>query len=168
VIDAALSDAISSRSAKMGDAFYADVVEDVMGVGGGVAIPAGSTVKGSIVEVNAAPNSETPGTLTLVVSSVVVRGHMIDLQASIDSLETLHEGRGIEAVTAARVAGGAVAGAILGRVIGGNEAGTIIGGMAGAVAGGAVSAKMADRDIVLPAGAHMILTLRAPLTVPSE
>ncbi len=57
------------------------------------------------------------------------------------------------------------AGGVLGRVIGGDKKGTLIGAIAGAAAGGAVSALVKDVDIVLPAGAHLILTLRQPLTV---
>jgi hypothetical protein len=43
--------------------------------------------------------------------------------------------------------------------------GAIIGGMAGGVAGDAVSVVMKDMDIVLPAGSHLMLTVREPLTV---
>lgn len=165
LIDAALTDAISSRHAKAGDAFTAHVVEDVRNGPGSVAIPAGSMVHGTITEVSSAPNTRSTGTLTIAVSSVTVRGQTYALNASIDSLETFHQGRGIEVVDAARVAGGAAAGAILGRVIGGNATGTIIGGVAGGAAGAAVSVIMKDADIVLPAGAHLMLTLRERLVV---
>lgn len=165
LIDAALTDEISSRHGRAGDAFTAHVVEEVHNAGGRVAIPAGSVVQGSITEVSPAPNTGSTGTLTLAVSRVTVRGTTYDFNASIDSLETVHQGRGIEAVDAARVAGGVAAGAILGRVIGGNSKGTIIGGAVGGAAGAAVSVAMKDMDIVLPAGAHLILTLRQPLTV---
>jgi hypothetical protein len=165
VIDAAISTAISSRQGKVGDAFTASVVEDVKNAGGAVAIPAGSTVHGAITEVSAAPNTRSTGTLTLAVRSVTVGGSSYDLDASIDSLETIHQGRGIEPVDVGRTAGGAAAGAVLGRVIGGNSKGTIIGGVVGGAAGAVVSARMKDMDIVLPAGSHLILTLRQRLTV---
>lgn len=145
--------------------FTARVVEDVKTAGGWVAIPAGSTVQGTITAVSSAPNARSAGTLTLAVSSVTVRGKTYDLYASIDSLQTVNQGRGIETVDAARVAGGAAAGAILGRVIGGDSRGTIIGGVAGGAAGAAVSVVMKDMDIVLPAGAHLMLTLKQKLTV---
>lgn len=163
-VDAALTDVINSRHAKAGETFTARVVDDVRS-GTRIVIPAGSIVRGTIVEVSPAPNPNSTGTLTLAVTSVSVRGETYDLAASIDSLETLHEGRGIEAVDAARVAGGAAAGAIIGRVIGGNSTGTIVGGVAGGAIGAAVSVNMKDRDIVLPAGAHLMLTLQQPLTV---
>lgn len=168
LVDAAITDAISSRHGNVGDVFTARVVEDVRSTGGRVAIPAGSTIQGTITEVNPAPDTRSTGTLTLAVSSVTVRGKTYDVDASIDSLETVHQGRGIEGVDAARVAVGAAAGAILGRVIGGNSKGTIIGGVAGGVAGAVVSVVMKDMDIVLPAGAHLMLTLRHRLTVMAE
>jgi outer membrane lipoprotein SlyB len=87
-----------------------------------------------------------------------------NLDASIDSLQTVNEERGVEKADVARVAGGAAAGAILGRVIGGDTQGTIIGGAVGAVTGAAVSVAVKDMDIALPAGSRLMLTLRRPLT----
>jgi hypothetical protein len=164
-LDAALVDSIHSRIARAGDAFTARVVGDVPGSAAGVAIPAGSVVEGTIVAVSPAQNERSTGTLTLAVSRVSVRGMSYPLVASIDSLDTTHEERGIEGVDAARVAGGAVAGAILGRVIGGDTQGAVIGGVAGGVAGAVVSVVMKDMDIVLPVGSHLMLTLQEPLTV---
>lgn len=164
-VDAVLTDVISSRQAHTGDGFTASVISDVKTTGGRVAIPAGSTVQGTITDVSSAPNKRSTGTLTLAITSVTVRGQTYPLNASIDSLQTTTEGRGIEPIDAARVGVGAAAGAILGRVIGGNSAGTIIGGMAGAATGVVVSDIMKDHDIVLPAGSHLLLTLRERLTV---
>jgi len=167
-IDVSINTGISSRNGNVGDTFTARVVEDVRTAGGRVAIPAGSTVQGTITDVSPAPNTRSTGTLTLAVSSVTVGGRAYELDASIDSLETVHQGRGVEGVDVARVAGGAAAGAILGRVIGGNSKGTIIGGVVGGAAGAAVSATMKDMDIVLPAGSHLMLTLKQRLTVLAE
>jgi hypothetical protein len=165
LIDAEITDAISSRHAHAGDAFTARVAEDVRNPGGWVAIPAGATVHGAITEVSSADNTRSSGTLTLAVSSVTVAGTRYDIDASIDALETVNVGRGIETVDAARVLGGAAAGAVLGRVIGGNTKGTIIGGVVGGTTGAVVSVVMKDMDIVLPAGSHLRLTLRQPLSL---
>jgi hypothetical protein len=166
-VDATITDAISSRQAKAGDPFTASVVEDV-NADGRVAIPAGSTVQGTITEVSPAPNAGSTGTLTLAVSSVTVRGTTYDVAVSIDSLQTTNEGRGVSAMDAVRVGGGAAAGAILGRVIGGNATGTVVGGVIGGVAGVAVSAAIKDVDIVLPAGTHLMLTLKQRLSVAAK
>ncbi len=163
--DMAAADTITSRTAKPGDPFSARVVDDVRNAAGQIVIPAGSQVNGTISDVKPAPNPNTPGTLTLAISSVTIRGTNYPLEASIDSLETIHKGRGITTGDAAKVGAGAVAGAILGRVIGGNKKGTIIGGVVGGAVGAGVAATSKDSDIVLPAGAHIIVTVSKPLTV---
>jgi len=164
-MDIAAVDTISSRTAKVGDAFSARVVEDIKNAAGKVVIPAGSVVNGKIADVKPAPNPNAPGTLTLSVSSITVRGTSYPIEASVDSLETIHKGRGVTTGDAAKVGAGAAAGAILGRVLGGNRKGTIIGGIVGGAAGAAVAHSTKDSDIVLPAGAHIIIRLTKELAV---
>ncbi len=164
-MDIAAADTISSRTAKAGDPFNARVVEDIKNAAGKVVIPAGSVVNGKVADVKPAPNPSTPGTLTLTVSSITVRGTSYPIEASVDSLETIHKGRGVTSGDAAKVGAGAVAGAVLGRVLGGNKKGTIIGGIVGGAAGAAVAHQTKDSDIVLPAGAHIIIRLTRELAV---
>lgn len=163
--DIAATDTISSRTNKSGETFTARVVEDVKNAAGQVVIPAGATVNGTITDVKPAPNPRTPGTLTLTVTSVTVGGNTYPVEASVDSVETTHKGRGVTTGDAAKVGAGAVAGAVLGRVIGGNKKGTIIGGVVGGIAGAGVASSTKDADIVLPAGAHIIVRLTKDLTV---
>src|SRR3989449_6611939 len=153
-----------SRRNHPGDAFTARVVYDAPG-GRVAGVPEGAELHGTIVDVKSAPNPRTPGTLTLTVSSITINGKSYDVQARIDSLETVREGRGISTGDAAKVGVGAIAGGILGRVIGGNTKGTVIGGIVGAAAGAGVAAHSKDSDIVLPAGAHVHITLTKALTV---
>jgi len=164
-LDAAVVDTLSSAKNRVGDAFTATIVDDVKDAAGHVVIPKGAVINGTITEVKPAPNPDTPGTLTLNVSSLTVRGTNYPLEASIDSIETVRQGRGVTTGDAAKVAGGAAAGAILGRVLGGNRKGTVIGGVVGAAVGTAVAVGSKDSDIVLPAGAHINLTLSKALTV---
>jgi len=163
--DIAATDTITSKTAKPGDPFSARVVEDVRNASGQVVIPAGAIVNGMIADVKPAPNPRTPGTLTLTVTSVTIRGNTYPIEASIDSLETVHKGRGITTGDAAKVGAGAVAGAVLGRIIGGNRKGTIIGGVVGGIAGAGAASVSKDSDIVLPAGAHIIVRLTKELAV---
>jgi Glycine zipper 2TM domain len=163
--DIAATDTISSQTAKVNDTFTARVVEDVKNAQGQVVIPAGSTVNGTITDVKPAPNPRTPGTLTLAINSVTIRGNSYPISASVDSVETIHRGRGVTTGDAAKVGAGAVAGAVLGRVIGGNRKGTIIGGVVGGIAGAGVATQTKDSDIVLPAGAHIIVRLTQELAV---
>src|SRR2546425_8259666 len=151
-MDMAATDTISSRTAKVGDAFSARVVEDIKTGAGKVVIPAGSVVNGKIADVKPAPNPTTPGTLMLSVSSITVRGTSYAIEASVDSLETIHKGRGVTTGDAAKVGAGAAAGAILGRILGGNKKGTIIGGVVGGAAGAGVGPHTKESDIGLPTG----------------
>src|SRR2546427_1715787 len=122
-LDMAVSDTITSRTNHAGDAFTAKVVDDVKDARGHVVIPAGAVVAGTVTAVKPAPNPNEPGTLTLAVSSVTIRGTKYALDARIDSLETRRHGRGVTTGDAAKVGAGAAAGAILGRVIGGEKRG---------------------------------------------
>jgi len=164
-IDVAANDTLSSRTAKTGDTFTAHVVEDVTNAQGKVVIPAGAAVTGTITAVKPAPNPNTPGTLTVAITSVTVHGNSYPIEAAVDSLETIHKGRGVTTGDAAKVGAGAAAGAILGRVIGGNSKGTVIGGIVGGIAGAGVAKQTKDSDIVLPKGAHIIIRLTKELSV---
>jgi outer membrane protein with glycine zipper len=164
-VDLAVGDTLSSRTTKVGDTFTASVVDDVKDASGRVVIPAGSTVSGSVIAVKPAPNPTTPGTLSLQLNSVSVHGTDYPLQARIDSLETVRQGRGVTGGDAAKVGAGAAAGAILGRIVGKNTKGAVIGGVVGAVVGTGVAAQTKDADIVLPKGAHINASLTAPLVV---
>jgi hypothetical protein len=166
-MDVAVSDTLSSRFTKAGDEFTGSVVADVKDGSGRVVIPAGSEVHGSVVDVKPAPNPTTPGTLTLKLTSVTVGGSDYPIEARIDSIEVVRQGRGITGGDAAKVGAGAAAGAILGRVIGKNTKGAIIGGIVGAAAGAGVAAQTKDADIVLPKGAHINATITQAVTVRS-
>lgn len=164
-LDLAVSDTLSSRTTKVGDAFTASVVADVKDANGRVVIPAGSTVHGSVTAVKPAPNPSTPGTLTLSLTSVTVGGADYPIEARIDSLETVRAGRGVSGGDVAKVGAGAAAGAILGRVLGKNTKGAVIGGVVGGVVGAGVATQTKDADIVLPKGAHINASLVSALTV---
>jgi hypothetical protein len=160
-----VTDTITSRTAKVGDAFTATVQSDVRDAAGRVAIPAGSTVHGTVQDVKPAPNPDATGTMVLAVSSVTVRGQSYALEASIDSVATVMKGRGVTGGDAAKVGVGAAAGAVLGRIVGKDGKGAVIGGVVGAAAGAAVAAGTKDRDIVVPAGARLVITLTRAVTV---
>lgn len=162
---ATVHDTITTRSAKVGDTFTASIASDVRDASGRVVVPAGTVVRGSVLEVAPAPNPSAAGTMRLTVTAVTINGRDYPLVASIDSIDTVRQGRGIEGADAAKVGAGAAAGAIAGRIIGKNKKGTVIGGIVGAAAGAGVAAKTKDVDLVLPAGARIIITLLDPLIV---
>jgi hypothetical protein len=164
-IGMAVRDTITSRTAKAGDAFTASVQSDVRDANGRIVIPAGATVEGTVTEVKPAPNPNSSGTMALAVKSVQIGGSSYPIAATIDSVQTVMKGRGIQGGDAAKVGVGAAAGAILGRVVGKNSKGAVIGGIVGGAVGAGVAANTKDVDIVVPAGARIVVTLTGPLTV---
>jgi len=163
--DVAVSDSISSRTSHVGDIVSATVTEPVRNAAGRIVIPAGAVVQGVITDIKPASNTRATGTIAISFSTMNVRGREYAVSLAVDSMGTTHVKRGIEGADAARVGAGAAAGAIAGRLLGKNKKGTIIGGVAGAAAGAAVSARVKDMDIVLPAGARVIVRLVEKLTV---
>jgi hypothetical protein len=160
-----INNELSSRKNKAGDTFTAKVAQDVRDQAGNVVIPAGSTVNGSVVAVKAAPNRRTPGTLTLALSGVEVHGTTYPLVAQIDEVKTVSRNQPINAGDAGKVAIGAAAGAIVGQVLSKNTKGTVIGAVVGGIAGAGYAAETKDVDIVLPVGAHILVSVSEPLTV---
>lgn len=165
-IDANTSSQISSRNNKAGETLTATVATDVSDSRGRVVIPAGSIVKFTISEIEPAENrSQKDGKIVLMPATIEVGGRSYTLNASIESVEHRVEGRGVTAGDAAKVGVGAAAGAIAGRVLSGNKKGAIIGGVVGAAVGTGVAMETADRDVVVPAGARIVLKLTQTFTL---
>jgi glycine zipper 2TM protein len=158
-------DSITTRHAHAGDPFTATVSENVRDPSGHVVIPAGSAVSGTIVHADPAPNPRASGQLDLAVTSVTVRGRSYTVEGTVESKDTVMQGRGVTGADAAKVGGGAAIGAIAGRLLGGNKKGTIIGGLAGAAAGAVAASRSRDVDVVLPKGAGIRVRLASALTV---
>jgi hypothetical protein len=163
-VSASVDDSISTRHAKPGDAFTATVSESVRDRSGHVVIPAGSTISGTVVHADPAPNPRASGSLELAVTKVTVRGRAYTVDGTVESKDTVMQGRGVTGADAAKVGGGAAIGAVAGRLLGGGK-GTVIGGVAGAAAGAGAASRSRDVDIVLPKGAGMRVRLTSPLTV---
>jgi hypothetical protein len=163
-VSASVDDSISTRHAKPGDAFTATVSESVRDRSGHVVIPAGSTMTGTVVHADPAPNPRASGQLDLAVTTVSVRGRTYTVEGTVESKDTVMQGRGVTKADAAKVGGGAAIGAVAGRLLGGGK-GTVIGGVAGAAAGAGAASRSRDVDVVLPKGAGMRIRLASALTV---
>ncbi len=74
-------------------------------------------------------------------------------------MKTSLEGRKTGAGDIAKVGVGTGAGAVVGRVIGGSTKGAIIGGIIGGAIGAQRAVETKDRDVVLPQGTAVTLTL---------
>lgn len=157
---------ISSRNNKAGETLNATVSSDITDSRGRVVVPAGSVVRLTISQIEPAENKgQADGKIVLMPATIEVGGKSYTLNASIESVEHRLEGRGVTAGDAAKVGAGAAAGAIAGRVLSGNKKGAIIGGVVGAAVGTGVAMETADRDVVVPAGARIVLKLTEALTL---
>jgi hypothetical protein len=151
---------IRSRKNKVGDEVTATVASDVKDKNGSTVIPAGSKVILKVTAIKPSDSkSDTTGTLTLDVVGVEVGGTEKPVVATISGVRTKLEGSGTDANDVAKVAGGTAAGAIVGRVLGGSSKGAIIGGIIGGAVGTQRAIETKDRDVVLPAGTSVTLTL---------
>ena len=153
---------ITSKTNKPGETFTARIGEAVRSADGRVVIPAGSEVTLAIVALKPAPNkSAKDGTIQLRAVSVLINGESHPLDADVTFIEHTLKARGVGTGEAAKVGVGAAAGAILGKVVGGGT-GAAVGAVTGAAAGAAVAVETADRDVVVPVGGKIRLTLSTP------
>ncbi len=85
--------------------------------------------------------------------------------ASAEALDRQLKDRKTNAGDVAKVGAGAAIGALVGRVIGGNTKGAVIGGVIGGAVGTQRAVETQDRDVVVPAGSRVQLTLQCGLTI---
>ncbi len=151
---------IRSHKNKVGDQVTATVASDVKNPAGQVVIPAGSKVTLQVTAIKESENkSDTTGTLTLKPVSIAMNGGSKPLAASISGVKTSLQGRSTNAGDVAKVGAGTAAGAIVGRVLGGSTKGAVIGGIIGGAVGAQRAVETKDRDVVVPTGTQLTLTL---------
>jgi hypothetical protein len=167
-INAATDAEITSKTNKPGDEITATIGADIKDASGRVVIPKGSKLVLKVTAIKPSDSkSDTTGTLTLDAVGVEMNGKEMPIVATISGVRTKLEGRGTDANDVAKVAGGTAAGAIVGRVLGGSSKGAIIGGIIGGAVGTQRAIETKDRDVVLPQGTSVTLTLDQKLVASS-
>jgi hypothetical protein len=155
-----LGQALSSKTSQTGQTFLATLAQPIS-VGGRTAIPAGSTVSGTVVSAKSKGKIKGEGELNLALSSVTVKGQTYNIQTGV--LENTIKGKGKR--TAATTGGGAAGGALIGGIAGGGK-GAGIGALVGAGAGLVGGAFTGNQQIELPAESALSFRLAAPVTLP--
>jgi hypothetical protein len=151
---------VSSELARVEDKVDARVTRDVR-VDGRVAIPAGSTVRGSVTEVDRGGRMKGKARLAVRFHTVVLAD---GTQLGLKTDAVVREGQSPNGETAAKVGGAAIGGAILGAILGGSK-GAAVGGAVGA-AGGTAAAMSNERNAAtLTAGSTVTVRMQAPVTV---
>lgn len=155
-MDVRLQTPLSSETAMREQRFEATTAVDLM-QGDRVLIPAGSTVRGVVSNVEKAGNIDRSGSLALAFDQIVINGREYPMRAMatqvFESRGVLDEGRTVGTA-------GAV-GAVVGGIIGGLK-GALIGA---AVGSGGVIAATEGKDVELDPGTIIRIRLDSPLEV---
>ena len=158
VVSLRSSQEFGTKTHKVGQVITASVLEDMKDDLGKTIIPAGSMASLTISELVVSENKDDSGKVVLKATQVTINGETKDLNGVSTSVEHSLKGRGVKAGDAAKVGAGAAAGAVVGKIIGKGK-GAVVGGVIGAAAGTAVAVNSADRDVLVPVGARILLKL---------
>ena len=151
---------VSSELARVEDKVDARVTRDVR-VSDRIAIPAGSTVRGSVTEVDRGGRMKGKARLAIRFHTIVLAD---GTELAMKTDPVVREGQSPTGESAAKVGGAAIGGAILGAILGGGK-GAAIGAATGA-AGGTAAAMTNDRNpATLAAGTTVTVRMQAPVTV---
>lgn len=155
-IDVRLQTPLDSGTAEVEDRFETTTIVDVM-QDGRVLIPAGSTVRGVVREVDRASRTDRTGELRLSFDEIVVRGETHPIRAN--AMQAF-ESEGLRG-EAGRIGAGAGVGAVIGGILGG-----VRGALAGILVGaGGTIVATEGKDVKLPTGTVLRIRLDQPLDV---
>jgi hypothetical protein len=154
LVNVRLESRLNSGRDQAGDGFTATVTEDVI-LDGRKAIPAGSTVFGTIESVTPAKRGAGNASMTLAFNRLRVKGGAVTPMVASLSEQTDSKKKH----NAAIIGGGAAGGALLGRIIGKDTKGAVVGALVGGAVGtGVVMSKEGDQ-VNLPAGTEITIRI---------
>ena len=163
VIGLQIDTAVSSEQAQVEDLVEARVTRDVTS-GERVAIPAGTRVQGSVVQVDRGGKLKERARLGIRFHTIALAdGTLVPVRTETVFREGTSPARG----STAKIGGAAVGGAILGAIFGGTK-GAVIGGSAGAAGGTAAVMAGARSALEFPAGSTVTVRLSEPVTITVE
>ncbi|HLG55137.1 MAG TPA: hypothetical protein VI485_07390 [Vicinamibacterales bacterium] len=153
-MDVRLTDSLDSGKAMVEDRFEATTLADVH-VGGRLAIPAGSVVRGVVTAVDPATRTNRTARMTVSFDQVTVNGQAQPIRGTVT--EAIH-GSGMKGEVG-RVGAGAGAGALIGGLLGG-----VKGALVGVAIGGAGTlAATEGKEVRLPQGSVLRVRLDSPV-----
>ena len=166
VLATAIDAEINSKINKAGETVTTTVKSDIADASGRVLIPAGSKVSLTISQIHESENKgDKTGKPTLTPTTVEINGQSYALAGTAVALDRYLKDRPTNAGDVAKVGAGTAIGAVAGRVIGGNTKGAVIGGIIGGAIGTQRAIQTQDRDVVVPAGSRVQLTLSQELAL---
>jgi hypothetical protein len=166
VLATAIDAEVNSKVNRAGETVTTTVKSDITDPSGRVLIPAGAKISLTISEIHESENKgDKTGKLTLTPRTVEVHGQSYTLAGTAVALDRYLKDRPTNAGDVAKVGAGTAIGALAGRVIGGNTKGAVIGGIIGGAIGTQRAIQTQDRDVVVPAGSRVNLTLSQELAL---
>ena len=158
-LSVALTTPLSTKTARKGDRFQGQLSSPVV-IDGKTAVPAGAMVEGYIVsKVSGSKEIGATPSLSLTFDKLVPSP---DYSVAISG-QLVQTGKSEAGADTAKIAGGAIAGAIIGNQVNSGK-GSIIGGVLGAAAGTA-AAKNTGAELELPAGTVIGFALDSAIEV---
>lgn len=159
-LEVELLETLSSETSQIGDTVRARVAGSVY-EDGVAAIPAGSEIVGVVSDVQGLRRVGGRARLAVDFTELVLpSGAAVPIQASYSQV-----GKSETAKDAATIGGAAAAGGVLGKQIEKDRKGAVIGAILGAAAGTAIATKTRGRQITLPSGTALTLSLADSVTV---
>ncbi|MEX2466944.1 MAG: hypothetical protein WD995_08535, partial [Gemmatimonadota bacterium] len=149
---------ISTSSHAAGDGFSLVLVEGVSGTGG-ASLSAGAVAMGVVTEAHKSSGPDDDALLAVRINSVEAGGSQQAIGGDVQATEIDSSNRDSGTRTAAKIATGTAAGAIIGQILGGNTRSTVQGAAAGTVVGVVVALSTRGGDATLPAGSRIVVRL---------
>jgi hypothetical protein len=161
-IQVRLLHSVSSRSAKPGDEFDAELAAPVT-IGGKAVFPKGARVRGRVVSARESGRLKEPGFLKLTLDAIQTSdGKWVNLEtSSISAKGAAHTKR-----NATLIGGGTGVGALIGGIAGGGK-GAAIGAGIGAGAGTAGAYATGKKDVSFPAESKLTFSTEREVSVSS-
>ncbi len=154
-----LNNELGTESSKVGDTFTATVINDVRAGDGSIAVPSGSTVRGTVTAVDDSDDATDAAVIKLSFNELSANGRNYPFEARIEATDLKQQGD-TRQETIQKAGIGAAAGAVLGAVLGDADMKNILVGAAiGAAAGTAISLGAGDVEGTLPVGT--VLTIQS-------
>ena len=163
VIGLVIDSPLSSETARVEDEVNAHVSRDVK-VGDKVAIPAGTAVRGTVIEVDHGGKFRDRARLGIQFDTIRMADGS-ELPIRTDTI--FRDGEAPGDAASRKIGASAVAGTILGAIFGGAR-GALIGGATGAAGGTAMVEAGGQRPATFPPGATVTVRLRTAVTVTNE
>jgi hypothetical protein len=170
-----MNDTITSKTARVGDTFTANVTETVYSSNGVVVIPQGSRVTGRVDAVVAARKGGKPGTIDVSFTQVRlpngttrrINGSLTELHSddAKSDAEGTASGDRMKHRKVIFIGGGGAGGAVLGGAIGGGK-GALIGGIIGAGAGLLGERMTKGEDAEVRSGTQFGVMLNQAISLP--